>query len=244
MNLNRDIFGQRPRFAVLIDPDFDTDPRFDRLLSQLSLGMSDIILIGGSSAHKDNVERVVKKIKEVCDQPIILFPGNAFHLSTNADALFLPSLISGRNADYLIGKHVESARMIYDSGIPVFSMGYIMVDGGSISTASYITQTLPIPANQIGLAVQTALAGQLLGLRLLYLEAGSGANYPVTTEMIEAVKNATNIPLVVGGGITDERDIVSVLDAGADMIVLGTIFEKYPDELSPLYEAFMSHVVL
>ena len=238
MNLSRDIFGEQPKLGVLIDPDFEQSDHFEKLLVLLEKGWADVVLVGGSSSHRDNFESVVTALTKRLPQKVLIFPGNTMQLSSNADALLLPSLISGRNPEYLIGKHVEAASIIYESGIPVFSMGYIMIDGGKLSTTSYITQTLPIPADKIEVAVQTALAGQLLGMKCIYLEAGSGASRPVSPELIAAVKKTINIPLIVGGGIRHDRDITEVVECGADMVILGTILEQDPDILPHLYNSF------
>ena len=238
MNMSRDIFGNRAKLGVLLDPDFEATPEFESLLQYLEKGHGDIVLVGGSSSHRDNFSSLIQKLKERLPQQILLFPGNTLQLSSDADGLLLPSLISGRNPDYLIGKHVEAARIIYESGIPVFSMGYIMIEGGRLSTTSYITQTLPIPANKVEVAVQTALAGQLLGMKCIYLEAGSGAEQPISEKMIRAVKVALHIPLIVGGGITHVKDLESVVSAGADMVIIGTLLEKSPESLPEFYNSF------
>ncbi len=244
MNLMRDIFGESPRFAVLIDPDHEKDERLESLLGFLAKDMCDVVLVGGSTTDSNNIDVLINRIKTATNKPVLLFPGNSYQLSPHADGLLLPSLISGRNPDYLIGKHVESANIIYKSGLPVFSMGYILVDGGKSSAASYMTQTMPIPAGQSNLAAQTALAGQLLGMKCIYLESGSGAVQPARTEMIEKVKKTINIPLIVGGGIRTAIDIRKAIDAGADMVVVGTALEEEPDQIDALFTAFCDHVAI
>lgn len=244
MNLMRDIFGESPRFAVLIDPDYEKDERLESLLGFLSKDMCDVVLVGGSTTDSKNIDLLIHRIKAVTDKPVLLFPGNSYQLSSHADGLLLPALISGRNPDYLIGKHVESANIIHKSGLPVFSMGYILVDGGLTSAASYMTQTMPIPSGQPNLAAQTALAGQLLGMKCIYLESGSGAVQPARAEMIEKVKKTINIPLIVGGGIRTATDIRKAIDAGADMVVVGTALEEEPDQISTLFTAFCDHVAI
>lgn len=244
MNLTRDIFGTRSKFAILIDPDHEHHDHFDILLQQLEKGVGDIILVGGSSSNEQNITSVIRKLRAKTTLPILLFPGNLFQLSTEADALMLPSLISGRNSDYLIGKHVEAAAMIHKSGIPVFSMGYIIVAGGKVSAASYMTQTMPIPEDQTALVVQTALAGQLLGMKSIYIESGSGAKYPAASKMIRTIKNQVNLPLIVGGGMTSIKDIIGAQEAGADMVVLGTIFEEKPELVTSFYDAFIAQTTI
>ena len=244
MNLTRDVFGNHPKLAVLIDPDHEGTESFAQLLPVLKKRMADIVLIGGSSSSRDNMQKVVRKVKEATDLPVLLFPGNIFQLSPEADALLLPSLISGRNPDYLIGKHVEAAGIIYNSGIPVFSMGYILVDGGSNSAAAYITQTTPIPAGQHQLAAQTALAGQLLGMKCIYLESGSGASFSADPDLIRSVRKVLNIPLIVGGGIRDSFQAIAAAEAGADMVVIGTVLEESPHILESIYTSFSRHLAI
>lgn len=244
MNLTKDIFGERPKFAVLIDPDHEDHINFGLLLGFMAKGVADIVLVGGSSSERNNIDSVVQKIKSVTDIPVLLFPGNSMQITDQADGLLLPSLISGRNSEYLIGKHVEAAGVIYESGIPVFPMGYILIDGGYQSAVSYVTQTAPIPANKYELAAQTALAGQLLGLSCIYLESGSGANEPAKREMIKCVRKRVDIPLIVGGGIRTKVDISNAIDAGANMVVLGTILEESPEQITSLYEAFADQIAV
>ena len=165
---------------------------------------------------------------------MILFPGNNYQLCEEADALLLLSLISGRNPEYLIGQHVVAAPLIKESGIEAIPTGYLLIDGGKISTTSYITQTVPIPADKPDVAVATALAGEQLGLKLIYLEAGSGAANPVSAEMISAVKKNVSLPLIVGGGIRSGAQAEAACQAGADIIVVGNILEKAPELLMEL----------
>ena len=241
MILRKDIFGDQQKFGVLIDPDHEKHEHFEKLLSFLSNGYADVILIGGSTSREDNVGRVLKKVKSVCKQPILLFPGNKFQISNMADGILLPSLISGRNPEYLIGKHVEAASIIAKSEIPVFPMGYILIACGSLSTTSYVTQTLPIPSNQIELIVDTALAGQLLGFKCIYLEAGSGADSTVKPEIIKSVKNNINLPVIVGGGIKNTHDLEVVLKSRPDMVVVGNILETYPELICDFGEVFQQY---
>lgn len=244
MNLMRDVFGDRPKLAVLIDPDQEDSGSFESILPLLEKRMADIVLVGGSSSAQDNMHRVVSRIKSATDLPVLLFPGNLFQITPEADALLLPSLISGRNPEYLIGKHVEAAGIIYKSGIPVFSMGYILVEGGVRSATAYITQTTPIPIEQHQIVAQTALAGQLLGMKCIYLESGSGASFAADSNLISTVRKVLHIPLIVGGGIRDAADAIAAADAGADMVVIGTLLEEFPGHLESLYSSFIAHIAL
>jgi len=239
----QEIFGDTARLAVLIDPDHHDDPNLDILLDHLSLGLADTILVGGSTSRVDAIDDLILRIKARTSVPVLLFPGNALHISKHADGLLLPSLISGRNPDYLIGKHVESARIIKKSGIEVIPMGYILVDGGHVSTTAYITNTVPIPAHLPEISADTALAGEQLGMTCIYLEAGSGAKHPVHQDHIKTVKQTISIPLIVGGGITTPEALLSVRNQGADMIVLGSILEQDPDAILAFHKAWTTQVV-
>ena len=242
MVLNKDVFGNRPKLGILIDPDHERDHRFSSLLGFLSESQPDIVLVGGSHLEKNNTESVVCQIKSSVRCPVVLFPGSEIQIVNNADAIFLPSLISGRNAEYLIGKHVKAASRIVQSNVPVFPMGYILIDGGHVSTTSLVTQSKPICKSDKQLILDTALAGQLLGMKCIYLEAGSGAKNSVPLDIIYDVKNAINIPLIVGGGITEENQLISAVEAGADMVVLGTILEERPEKFLEFSQSFSSRV--
>ena len=178
--------------------------------------------------HND-LDNYLLRIKDQTDIPIILFPGNTHQVSAQADALLYLSMISGRNPDLLIGKHVESAIAVRDSALEVIPTGYMLIDGGKLTSVQYISNTQPIPHDKNSIAASTAIAAEMLGLKLIYLEAGSGATRSVSNSMITSVNSHINIPLVVGGGIrTPERAKQSV-EAGADIIVIGNAIEKDPE---------------
>lgn len=177
---------------------------------------------------KDGFEQTVKTLKANSKIPVVIFPGNNYQVSNKADAILFLSLISGRNPEYLIGQHVVAAPLIKESGIEVIPTGYILVDGGRISTTSYITQTVPVPNDKPEIAVATALAGQMLGMKLIYLEAGSGAIQTVRREIIAKVKQTLSVPLIVGGGICTAEGAEEICKAGADILVIGNILEKDP----------------
>ena len=235
-----ELISSGPKFAVLIDPDHEGDTRFDLLMMHLAKGYGDMILVGGSTSRLDNITSVIGKIRKACPLPIFLFPGTALQLCSDVDGILLPMLISGRNPDFLIGRHVEYARLIQSTGAPVFSTGYILIDGGKTSTTALITQTSPIPSVQIDYIVRTALAGSFLGMQSIYLESGSGAAHHAQRPLIEAVRAEISIPLLVGGGIKDRAAVYDVLSAGADVVVVGTQIENHPDELVDLYHSFLS----
>jgi phosphoglycerol geranylgeranyltransferase len=226
------------KFVVLIDPDKLRLGSMDTVLQLANECGVDYFFIGGSLIVNDMLDSVLKKIKEQCNIPMILFPGNSFQLSYKADALLFLSLISGRNAELLIGKHVITAPFLKMSGLEIISTGYMLIDGGKTTTVQYMSNTTPIPSNKADIAVCTAIAGELLGMKMIYLDAGSGALNPVPKDMIEAVSGAINIPLIVGGGIRNPETIATNLKAGADIIVVGNAIEDDPNLIREMAQAF------
>jgi len=228
----------KKQLAVLIDPDKHQVSDFSVLAQKLSKYKIDYFLIGGSLLSKNLLEECLTAFKNHTGQPLIIFPGSVMQVNANADAILFLSLISGRNADLLIGKHVESVPYILESGIEPISTGYILVDGGSMTTAQYISNTLPVPSNKPDIAALTAKAGEMLGMKLIYLDSGSGAKNSVPVEMIQKVKSFIKQPLLVGGGIKSKEQAKAKLDAGADMLVVGTALEKdlsFIEELTTLF---------
>ncbi|MFN8287561.1 MAG: geranylgeranylglyceryl/heptaprenylglyceryl phosphate synthase [Chitinophagales bacterium] len=219
------------RLAVLVDPDKQTEDSLMRLIQQAENCKADFFFVGGSLLVKDAFEKTVKSIKQQSKLPVVIFPGNNYQLSNEADAILLLSLISGRNAEYLIGQHVAAAAALKKSKLEIIPTGYMLIDGGRISTTSYITQTVPIPADKTDVAVATALAGEMLGMKAIYLEAGSGAHHSVSAKMIKQVKQNIAGPLIVGGGIKTGEQAEEISRAGADIIVIGNILEKEPEAL-------------
>ncbi|MEX2513489.1 MAG: geranylgeranylglyceryl/heptaprenylglyceryl phosphate synthase [Cyclobacteriaceae bacterium] len=217
--------------ALLIDPE-KTNPHSgtQELIKSASKYGIDFFFVGGSLGDAFLVEETIRLIKlESRDIPLVLFPGNMMQVSENADGLLFLSLISGRNPDLLIGQHVLAAPSLSKSNLEIMPTGYMLVDGGGITSVQYISQTVPLPHNKPELAVATALAGKFLGLSLFYLDAGSGANYPVPAEMISAVNEAIEGPLIVGGGINTATKAKNAWEAGADVVVIGNGAEKNPD---------------
>ncbi|MCK9206375.1 MAG: geranylgeranylglyceryl/heptaprenylglyceryl phosphate synthase [Salinivirgaceae bacterium] len=213
-------------FAVLIDPDKQSESSLIDLVKKLNQKPGpDLILVGGSIVL-NGIDQTVALIKKNTSLPVILFPGNALQFSPKADGILFLSLISGRNPDFLIGNHVLSATRIKKSGIEVIPTGYILINSGADTSVSYMSNTVPIPYQKPEIAIATAIAGELLGLKLIYLEAGSGAPRPVSDKMIQAVKKNSSVPLIVGGGIKTPKQLENVLKAGADMVVVGTAIEK------------------
>lgn len=231
MELSRD----RKQFAVLIDPDSYGNDKYCSLIQLLREHRPDYILVGGSITSQ-SIDLAIDDIRcNVPGVPVILFPGNASQFSPKADALLYLSLISGRNPEYLIGQHVMSSIQIMKSGIDVIPTGYILVESGSTTSVEYISGTRPIPRTKPGIAVATAVAGELMGHRAIYLEAGSGALNPVPCDMIRAVRAAISVPLIVGGGICDADAMDAAFDAGADIVVIGTALERDPSLLQRLF---------
>lgn len=242
--LNQDArFGEK-KLAVLIDPD---KQRIDQLAERVRLAHHarvDYFLIGGSLLTRDTFHEAVRMVKQETDRPVVLFPGSAWQISEDADALLFLSLISGRNAELLIGQHVQAAPLVHQLNLEVIPTGYMLVDGGTPTTASYISQTAPLPANKPEIAVATALAGKYLGMQLLYLDTGSGAAHPVPSEMLRKVKKACDLPILVGGGIRTPDQAAAIARAGADIIVIGTAAEQDPSILPGMVQAVHSSLHL
>ncbi|MBL0191363.1 MAG: geranylgeranylglyceryl/heptaprenylglyceryl phosphate synthase [Saprospiraceae bacterium] len=226
--MQQDLIDQQKRFVVLLDPDKIRLQNLDKIIKLANETKVDYFFIGGSLVVNDVLDSLLMDIKKECNIPLILFPGNSSQLSYKADGLLFLSLISGRNADLLIGKHVVSAPFLKISPLEILSTGYMLIDGGVPTTVSYISNTYPIPSNKEDIAVCTAIAGEMLGLKLIFMDAGSGAEKPVSTQMIESVKGAIQIPLIVGGGIKTAEKVRANIEAGADIIVVGDAIEKDP----------------
>jgi len=225
-------------FAVLIDPDEISDlQNFQKTINLCIENRVDFFLVGGSLITTNNLHQIVVTIKANSSIPAILFPGNNMQIDTSADAILLLSLISGRNADLLIGQHVIAAPALKKSNLEIMSTGYILVDSGNKTTVSYVSQTLPIPSDKPAVAASTAIAGEMLGLKLIYLEAGSGANMPVSPDLIYRVRRSVKVPLIVGGGIDSTAKANQALEAGADMIVVGNGIEKDQNLITEVAEA-------
>jgi putative glycerol-1-phosphate prenyltransferase len=229
------------KFVVLMDPDKVKLRQMDKILDLATQAKVDYFFIGGSLIVNNMLDQLLLRIKERCDIPMILFPGNSFQLSYKADAILFLSLISGRNADLLIGNHVLAAPYLRMSPLEVLSTGYMLVDGGVATTVSYISNTQPIPANKDDVALCTAIAGEMLGLKLIYMDAGSGATKPISLSMIETVSSGLKIPLIVGGGIRTPEKALENIRAGADVIVVGNAIEKDPELILEMAEAIHSY---
>ncbi len=232
--LNRQL--NKKMLAVLIDPEKCYGREFASLIATLKISTPDFIFIGGSHVVKP-FEYMIELLNEELDSTTVLFPGDASQFSVKADALICLSLISGRNPDYLIGQLIKSAKQIKDSDIESISTGYILIDGGKVSSVEYISNTKPIPSDKSGIIQSTAIAAELLGLKMIYLEAGSGAPNPIPAEIISIVKQSVALPLIVGGGIKTVEAMEAAFDAGADLVVIGNAFESDLDKISQFVKA-------
>jgi putative glycerol-1-phosphate prenyltransferase len=229
------LLNKDKKIALLIDPDKATDASFIDLLVIAKKSKVDFILAGGSITFND-INTLIDKIKDNCEIPVILFPGNLLQLSHKADAMFLLSLISGRNPELLIGNHVIAAPFLKNMKSKLISVGYILIGCGSKTSVEYISQTEAIPADKPEIVVATALAGEMLGMKMIYLEAGSGAESHVPATIISSVRDNVSAPIAVGGGITNKEEVKKIFLAGADIIILGNGCEKRSELLTEACE--------
>jgi phosphoglycerol geranylgeranyltransferase len=219
-------YSGKKSFAVLIDPDKVNNEKVQQLIELATIANIDYFLVGGSLVVSNYIDECVERIKKHSSIPVILFPGSPNQVSKKADALLYLSLISGRNADLLIGQHVVSAPVIKQSGLEIMSTGYMVIDGGAPTTVSYISNATPLPADKNEIAMCTAMAGEMLGMKLIYMDAGSGAKRAISESMIEKVADCISVPLIIGGGIVDPEKAYLNCKAGADVIVVGNAIEK------------------
>lgn len=218
------------QIAILLDPDKTPIAELQPLALKINDAKPDYILIGGSSVN-GSIDDFVLHLKHLTDIPLYLFPGDITQFTPHADGILYLSLISGRNPDFLIGKQVTSALAIKHSDLQIIPTGYILIDGGIVSATQQVSNTTPLSRDDISQIVSTAAAAELLGMKAVYLEAGSGAKIPVSSEVISAVRSEISTKLIVGGGISTTEQLRVALDAGADIVVVGNHFEKRPDEI-------------
>tara|TARA_B100002052_G_scaffold233932_2_gene217061 strand:+ start:14080 stop:14817 length:738 start_codon:yes stop_codon:yes gene_type:complete len=220
---------------ALIDPDLKNDSKLDKILNNINQSEFDAILVGGSSIEDNKFEDRVKYIKSSTDLSVILFPGGSSQVSNAADAILFTSLISGRNPKFLIEEQVKSSLKIHNSKLEVIPTGYLLLETDKKSAVEIISNTNPIPMNDIDLILSHALAAQYLGKKLLFLETGSNSNYPVNNEIIKQINSILDIPIIVGGGIKNLKDAIEVSSSGASYIVIGSLIEE-SDDYSKLLE--------
>jgi len=228
-------------FAVLIDPDKADEASLLKLIELSTKAKVDYFFVGGSLVVSNSTDECINTIKANCDIPVLLFPGAPSQISKYADGLLYLSLISGRNAELLIGQHVISAPMVKKSGLEIIPTGYLVIDGGAPTTVSYISNAAPIPSDKDDIAICTAMAGEMLGLKLIYMDAGSGAKLPITESMIAKVAGNVAIPIIVGGGIISSEKAAQNCKAGADVIVIGNAIEKDPSIIDGISSAIHSY---
>jgi phosphoglycerol geranylgeranyltransferase len=221
---------KKKSLAILIDPDKINDLNLLRHTIHLCIeNKVDYFFLGGSLVTNFNFTQIISLIKEDTDIPVILFPGNNIQIDPSADGILYLSLVSGRNPEFLIGQHVVAAPVLKKSKLEVMSTGYMLIDGSNHTAVSYMSNTTPIPSDQYSIAVSTAMAAEMLGMKLIYMDAGSGAKTPISYKMISSVRKAIEAPLIVGGGINSREKALQSLQAGADLIVLGNGIEKDPN---------------
>lgn len=222
--------------AILIDPDNVDESTCLAIIQKANMHAVAFFFVGGSLIVGNQLERVIHLIKTHSNIPTILFPGNSLHITASAHAILFLSLVSGRNPDLLIGQHVLAAPILKKTALEVIPTGYMLIDGGKQTTVSYMSNTTPIPHNKPDIAICTAMASELLGLKLIYMDAGSGAQNAINPKMIGSVKAAIEVPLIIGGGIDSAQKAHTAWEAGADIVVVGNAIERNPNFIDELYK--------
>jgi putative glycerol-1-phosphate prenyltransferase len=228
-NILQDAEAGLKKIAVLIDPDKYTLESLARVVTLAVQSGIDYFLMGGSLLMRDTQGQMIGYIRENSHIPVVLFPGNSLQISNLADGILLLSLISGRNPDMLIGRHVISAPYLRESNLEILSTGYMLIESGRTNAVTYMSNTTPIPSHKDDIAVCTAMAGEMLGMKLIYMDAGSGAAKQVPLSMISKVRNSIGIPLIIGGGITTPEMAREAFLHGADLVVVGNAIETDPE---------------
>ncbi len=225
------------QIAVLADPDKSDDRTLENLAKAAGDSGADYFFVGGSLLINNRLDACIKIVKDISGLPVVLFPGNTLQMSWKADAILFLSLISGRNAEMLIGRHVIAAPYLKLSPLEVISTGYMLIESGRPTAVSYMSNSDPIPHDKDDIAMCTAMAGEMLGMKLIFMDAGSGAINPVAPGMISQVKQSIDIPLMVGGGIRTPEKAAESAAAGADLLVIGNVFEKDPGKIHEIVRA-------
>jgi len=223
-------------FSILIDPDKQNGEQLKIIIQKANSSQVDFFFVGGSLLTNDSFDFCISTIKKNSNIPLVLFPGNSMQVNNKADGILFLSLISGRNAEMIIGRQVITAPILKQSGLEIISTGYMLIDSGKATTASYMSNTTPIPHDKNDVAVCTAMAGEMLGLKLIFMDGGSGAVDPISVEMISTVSEKTEVPLIIGGGINSAKKAIENLKAGADIIVVGNAIEKNKNLISEISE--------
>ena len=228
-------------FALLIDPDKQDEKQLLSIIKKAENAKTDYFFVGGSLLTHDSLDLCLSTLKKHTTIPVILFPGNAMQVNNKANGILFLSLISGRNADMLIGKQVITAPILKKSSLEVLPTGYMLIDSGKPTTVSYMSNTTPIPSDKNTVAAATAMAGEMLGLKLIFMDGGSGAKEPISEEMIKIVKKSINIPLIIGGGISSGKKAIANCKAGADIIVVGNAIEENKNLINEIAEAIHNY---
>lgn len=232
--------ARKKAFALLIDPDKKDKTTLLNIINKANHAKVDFFFLGGSLITNDAVDLCIQTIKQNSAIPIVLFPGNTMQINHQADAILFLSLISGRNAEMLIGQQVITAPILKQSKLEVISTGYMLVDSGKPTAVSYMSNTTPIPHDKNEIAACTAMAGELLGMKLIFMDGGSGAENPISEKMIRTVSNTLDIPLIIGGGIDSAAKAIANCKAGADIIVVGNAIEKDDSLIAEIANAIHS----
>ena len=245
MNIYKKITANRKvnkkSFSLLIDPDKQNKNQLLSIIEKANDAKTDYFFVGGSLLTNDSLDLCLNTLKENSTIPIVLFPGNAMQVNDKADGILFLSLISGRNAEMLIGKQVITAPILKQSSLEVLPTGYILIDSGKPTTVSYMSNTTPIPANKNTVAACTAMAGEMLGLKLIFMDGGSGAKNPISEAMIKEVRKSISVPLIIGGGINSGKKAIGNCKAGADIIVVGNAIEKDKSLITEIANAVHSY---
>ncbi len=229
--------ANKKSFALLIDPDKQDKTQLLTIIEKAEKANTDYFFVGGSLLTNDSLNSCLSILKENSDIPVVLFPGDAMQVNDKADGILFLSLISGRNADMLIGKQVVTAPILKQSSVEVLSTGYMLIDSGRPTTVSYMSNTTPIPYEKNAVAACTAMAGEMLGLKLIFMDGGSGALNPISEKMIATVSKSVDVPLIIGGGISSGEKAIANCKAGADIIVVGNAIEKDENLISEIANA-------
>ncbi len=220
--------------AILLDPDKVHLENVALLAEKINQSPATHLFVGGSSFNGTHLNELIIELKSKINLPIVLFPGNPSQISDKADAILFLSLISGRNPDYLIEHQINAVSKLKKTNLEIISTGYILIESGTTTAVEQVSKTKPLDRNNINYVIQTAQAGEMLGNKLIYLEAGSGAKWTVPLKMVTLVSQNVTIPVIVGGGITNLEDIRKAHKAGADIVVIGTAFENDLDFFNKL----------
>ena len=232
--------ANKKSFALLIDPDKQDEKQLISIIEKAKNVKTDYLFVGGSLLTHDSLDACLDTLKEYSNIPVVLFPGNAMQVNEKADAILFLSLISGRNAEMLIGKQVITAPILKQSSLEVLPTGYMLIDSGKPTTVSYMSNTTPLPADKDAVAACTAMAGEMLGLQLIFMDGGSGAKKPISEQMIATVSKSVDTPLIIGGGINNGEKAIANCKAGADIIVVGNAIEKDEDLIAEIANAVHS----